>query len=125
MITFKQQFTFPDESVKGFAEYLGWREQLSRQIEVTDVEATEENAALTHFENEEYDNPVGFAEYVEHKAIEHTLMFTKSWAVQLKNDIINAQVEEMKAIVEPQLHTSIIKGVEDALTSEIVFTTEE
>lgn len=117
-ITFKQQFTFNESAVKGFAIHLGWKEKLTRQVEVVDDETTD--PVTKHFESEEYDNPQTFVEFVEEKAKDHTLSFTKSWAQKLKQDYLNAQVEEFKAGVEPTLDEQIIKPVEDALTSEII-----
>lgn len=117
-ITFKQQFTFNENSVKGFAIHLGWSEKLTRQIEVVDDETTD--PVTKHFENEEYDNPQTFVEFVEEKAREHTLSFTKSWAQKLKQDYLSVQVEEFKATIEPSLDEQIIKPVEDALTSETI-----
>lgn len=118
MITFKQQFTFNEDAVKGFATHLGWQEKLTRQITVIDDNTT--IPVTTHNEAEEYDNPQTFTEYVDMKAREHTLLFTKSWAQKLKTDTLNAQVDEFKANIEPTLYTQIIQPVEDALTSEIV-----
>ena len=83
-ITFKQEFTYPEELVKGFATFLGWQEKLTRQIEVTDDDTT--TPITTHIENEEYDNPQSFVDFVDEKAREHTLLFTKSWAESLKAD---------------------------------------
>lgn len=116
-ITFSQHFTFPEESVKGFAIYLGWKEKLTRQIEIIDDETT--TPATGHFENEEYDNPQSFTEFVEEKAREHTLLFTKSWAEKLKQEYLNTQVDNFKGTIEPTLYEQIIKPVEDALVSEI------
>ena len=118
MITFKQQFTYPEELVIGFALFLGWKEKLTRQIEIVDDSTTD--PVTTHFETEEYDNPQSFTEYVDMKAREHTLLFTKSWAEKLKQDYLNVQVDEFKAKVEPSLNAQIIKPVEDALITEIV-----
>ena len=118
MITFKQQFTYPEELVKGFAIYLGWKEKLTRQVEIIDDDTT--TPITIHLEMEEYDNPQSFIDYVDVKAREHTLLFTKSWANKLKTDALNAQVDEFKANIEPTLYTQIIQPVEDALTSEIV-----
>jgi len=115
MITFKQQFTFNENAVKGFATFLGWQEKLTRQIIVQDDEVT------THFEDEEYDNPESFTEYVERKAVEHSLEFTKSWANKLKQDEIERQVSELKESIEMPLHTAIVQPVEDALISEIIY----
>lgn len=112
-ITFKQQFTFNEESVKGFAIHLGWQETLTRQTEVMIDD-------VPTLQNEDYPNPQTFAEYVDEKAREHTLKFTKSWAEQLKNSYLNAQVQEFKTTVEPSLNDQIIKPVEDALISEIL-----
>ena len=108
-ITFKQQFTFNEEAVKGFATFLGWQEKLTKQIEIIDDETT--TPVTSHFENEEYDNPQTFIQFVEEKAREHTLLFTKSWAEKLKQDYLNAQVNEFKAQVEPTLNEQIIKPV--------------
>lgn len=116
-ITFKQEFTFNKDAVKGFALHLGWKEKLTRQIRVVDDDTTD--PVITHFEDEEYDNPQTFVQFIEEKAREHTLSFTKSWAQKLKQDYLNAQVEEFKAGLEPTLDEQIIKPVEDALTSEI------
>ena len=47
------------EEAEDFAiNELGYRALLERTITVVDVEATEEAPATTHFEQEEYDNPV-------------------------------------------------------------------
>jgi len=114
-ITFKQQFTFEEEAVRGFAIHLGWKETLTRGVDIVN-----EDLIMTRFEIEEYPNPQSFTDYVDEKAREHTLLFTKSWAEELKNNYLNAQVEALKTTVEPTLYTQIVKPVENALTSEIV-----
>ena len=116
-ITFKQEFTFNEDAVKGFALHLGWKEKLTRQIRVVDDDTTD--LVTTHFEYEEYDNPQTFVQFIEEKAREHTLLFTKSWAQKIKQDYLNVQVDEFKATIEPSLDEQIIKPVDDALTSEI------
>ena len=90
MITFKQQFTFNEEAVKGFAIYLGW---------------------------EEDENTESFIDFVNNKAREHSLKFTKAWAEKLKQDYINQTVKEN---IEPQLYQQIVKPVEDALINEVI-----
>lgn len=120
MITFKQEFTFPDEAIQGFALFLGWQEKLTRQVEIVDQEETELLGRLTHSENEEYDNPETSTEFVSRRAVEHSSVFTKSWAERLKQDAINSQIEALRATIEPMLYTQIVRPVEDALTSEIV-----
>ena len=117
MITFKQQFTFTEESVKNFAIFLGWQEKLTRQVEKEDT-AVEPPAIYT--ETEEYDNPETFTDYVDRLAKEHSAKFTNAYAVSLKEQEINRQVEELKATIEPAIDEQIIKPVEDALTSEVV-----
>jgi hypothetical protein len=117
-ITFKQQFTFEKNAVKGFALHLGWQEKLTRQIEVVDDDTT--TPPTIHLENEEYDNPQTFSEFVDEKAREHTLLFTKSWAQTLKDSYLSQQVNEFKATIEPSLNAQIIQPVEDALVSEII-----
>lgn len=117
-ITFKQQFTFNEEAVMGFALYLGWQEKLTRVIEVVDDETT--TPVTTHFANEEYNNPQTFTEYVDEKAREHTLKFTKSWGETMKENMIHAQTMQFRASLEPSLDEQILKPIEDALISEIV-----
>lgn len=119
MVTFTQTFTFPESSVKGFAEYLGWQEKLSRQITVVDEE-TDGVLIASHFETEEYDNPQTFAEFVDERAKAHSLSFTKSWAETLKQQEIDMQVNELRDSIEPTLQAQIVQPVEDALTSEII-----
>lgn len=115
-ITFKQEFTFPEESVKGFALFLGWIEKFTRSIAIVD-----ENGVDTgNFEIEEYDNPETYIQYVERLSIEHTQKFTKAWAEKLKEDYLNTQVESFKEQTEPALYEQIIKPVEDALISEVI-----
>lgn len=75
----------------------------------------------THFENEEYDNPQTFSQFVDEKAKAHSLAFTKSWAETLKQQEIDRQVNELKETIEPTLHNQIVQPVEDALVSEINF----
>jgi len=120
MITFKQEFTFPEEAIQGFALFLGWQEKLTRQVEIVDQEETETQGRLTHFDNEEYDNPESFTELVARRAVEHSSTFTKSWAEKLKQDAINSQLEELRATIEPTLYAQIVQPVEEALTSEIL-----
>lgn len=112
-VTFKQQFTFPTESVKNFAIFLGWEEKLKRSVPKLD----EEGKDMGDFIIEEYDNPETFVEFVEQRAKEHTLQFTKRWAEKLKSDIIAQQVAQK---IEPTLNEQIVKPVEDALISEVV-----
>jgi hypothetical protein len=109
-ITFKQQFTFNEEAVKGFAIHLGWKEKILVPVE--------ENNPYSQME--EIDNPQTFIDYVDEKAREHTLLFTKSWANKLKDEYLNAQIQTLKDDVEPTLYLQIVKPVEDALTSEII-----
>jgi len=118
MVTFTQTFTLPESSVKGFAEYIGWQEKLTRQKIVVDDDTT--TPETTHFEIEEYDNPQTFAEFVDEKAKAHSLSFTKSWAETLKQQEIDRQVQELKDTIEPTLQAQIVQPVEDALTSEII-----
>ena len=113
-ITFTHTFTFPKDKVKNFAIFLGWQEKLTRQIEVLD-----DNNVVINFEDEEYDNPETFSEYVDKLAKEHTLTFTKQWANKLKEDYINAQVAELKAQIEPVADEEIVKPVENALTTTV------
>lgn len=120
MITFKQQFTFEETSVKNFAIHLGWKETLTRQITVVDETDEEGNATSSHFETEEYANPETFTEFVDKKAKEHSMGFIKSWAEKLKSDYMDAQIKELRDTAEPQLDLEIIKPVEDALTSEVI-----
>jgi len=44
---------------------LSYQATLTRQITVTDVEATEDTPATTHFEQEEYPNPVSINETIK------------------------------------------------------------
>ena len=120
MITFKQQFTFADSSIKAFAVFLGWQEKLTRQIEITDQEETETQGKLTHFENEEYDNPISFVDYVKEKAREHSLKFMTSWAEKLKADMLEVELNKVRVIAEPQLDEQIVKVVTDALIDEVI-----
>lgn len=117
-ITFKQQFTFNEEAVMGFAIHLGWQDKVTRQIEVVDDATT--TPVTTHFATEEYNNPQTFTEYVEEKAREHTLLFTKSWGERIKKQYLNAQVDEFRSTIEPSLNAQILKPIEDALISEII-----
>jgi hypothetical protein len=107
-ITFKQQFTFNEEAVMGFAIFLGWRDMIETQSEYKDGEM-----ARTIM----IENPESFTDFVDRKAREHSLEFTKSWAEKLKQDYINKTVAEN---IEPQLHEQIVKPVEDALISEVI-----
>jgi hypothetical protein len=118
-ITFKQQFTFEEEAVKGFALFLGWKEKLFNQIEVTDQEATDTQAKLTHFEQEEVDNTETYIDYVSRRAKENSLAFTKQWAEKLKQDYISTQLSDLQTKIEPTLQAQIIKPVEDALITEV------
>jgi hypothetical protein len=118
MITFKQQFTFDEDSVKGFAKHLGWQEKLTRQIEVVDDETVD--PVTTHFETEEYDNPETFIDFVDKKAREHTLRFTKQWAENLVYIEIENQKQSVENTIKTQLENDIIKPVEDALSSEVI-----
>lgn len=117
-IIFKQQFTYPEELVKGFAIFLGWKEKLTKQVEIVDDNTT--TPITVHFKEEEYNNPQTFLQYVDEKAREHTLLFTKSWAENLKQEQLESEVSLFKATLEPSLNAQIIKPVEDALISEIV-----
>jgi hypothetical protein len=117
MITFKQQFTFPEESVKNFALYLGWQEKVTIY---NTVETESEFGINTTQVPEEIDNPQGFAEYVDEKAKAHSLAFTKSYAEHLKQEEINRQVEELRASIEPTLEAQMITPVIEALQSEII-----
>lgn len=114
-ITFTQTFTFPEQSVKGFAIYLGWQEKLTQKVETWTDELW-----WPIFTTEEYDNPQTFAEFVDEKAKAHSLSFTKSWAEMLKQQEIDRQVNELKETIEPGLHDQIVQPVEDALMSEII-----
>lgn len=118
MITFKQQFTFQAEAVKAFAIYLGWKEKLTRRIEVVDDDTTV--PVTTHFEAEEYDNPQTFAEFVDEKAREHSLLFTRQYAEHLKTEILQAQINTLKEESESTLYAEIVAPVEQALISEII-----
>lgn len=119
-ITFKQQFTFPAESVKGFALFLGWTESLKRTITVVDESDGEGNPIASHFEEEEYPNPETYSGFVAKKAREHSLNFTKQWAQKLKEDAKEEQLSQLRDSLEPQLHEQIIKPVEDSLVDEFV-----
>ena len=57
--------TLTAEEAQDFAtNELGYRPLLQRTITVVDVEATDEALATTHFEQEQYDNPVSVAQTV-------------------------------------------------------------
>lgn len=116
-ITFTHKFTFPEDKVKNFAIFLGWQEKLTRQIEVVDDDTT--TPPTVHMEDEEYDNPETFSEYVDKLAKEHTLIFIKQWADKLKQDYVETQVAELKAQIEPVADDEIVKPVENALITSV------
>jgi hypothetical protein len=118
MITFKQQFTFNEEAVKGFALHLGWTEKVTEQEIVVDDDTTD--PVTTHTEQVEVDNPVTFIEFVKEKAREHSLQFTKGWANTLVESEITKQKSELEETLRPQLEQAIVKPVEDALEDEVI-----
>jgi hypothetical protein len=117
-ITFKQQFTYPEESVKGFALFLGWQERLSREIEVVDDDTT--TPITTHKSLEEYDNPQTFSSFVEHAAKEHSLKFIRSWAENIAQSELHNQIIAITNVTGAELHNQIVTPVEDALVSEVI-----
>lgn len=122
-ITFKQQFTFPEEAIIGFAKFMGWEEKKTREVMITvesDPEDETTSEPTVRYEQEEYDNEETYVAFVERKAVEHSQKFTVAWAETLKNQYIAEKIEALKAELEPQLHEQIIKPVEEALKSEII-----
>lgn len=113
-ITITQSFTFPEESVKWFAIYLGWREKITQQKVSTNWEV----------ENIEIDNPQTFASFVEEKAKEHTQKFVLQYANRLKQERLAEEAEKAKNAISPILDEEIINPIKEALVSSISWQAE-
>ena len=117
MITFKQQFSYEEEAVKGFAVFLGWKEKLVRRVlkEVTsNLEGVE--STISTYENEEYDNPETYVQYVERKSKEHSELFTLAWAKSLVKEQVRLHGELQRETIEAQ----ILLPVKEALIVETI-----
>ena len=119
MITFKQEITVSEELVKGLAKELGWQEKLTRQNTVVDDDTT--YPVTTHFEDEEYDNPETFIQFVDRKGKEHSVNFFKPYGEKIvREELAKTGVLEQVEATKAQLEEAVLKPVLESLTSEVI-----
>lgn len=95
-ITFTHSFTFPEDSVLGFAAFLGYQDTIADTTQSPTVFSQNTETAV---------------DFVTRKSKEHSLIFTTKWAKFL----VDQEVKRQAAVIQAQFQDAIVKPVIDAL----------
>lgn len=101
-ITFTHTFTFPEQSVLGFAKFLGY-------VESSETPRFDSNG--TFIETTITPNAESPVDYVSRLSKEHSLTFVTKWA----NWLAEKELEKQIDIIKPQIDEALVKPVEQAL----------
>lgn len=101
-VTFTATFTFPKESVQGFAQFIGYVDTIKQPV-------LHEDGTISHYVDAP--NPQSAFDFICVKAKEHNEQFCSGWAHYLVQQAIDTQTAQLR----PQLEEQILKPVKDAV----------
>lgn len=104
--TFTATFTFPTDSIIGFATWLGYSSTIKQPV-------LNDDGSIKMYEDVQ--NPQSALDFVKGKATNHIQTFVTGWAEYLKKQAIKEQVDALTSQLSPQLDEQIIKPVKDAI----------